>query len=256
MKIMIMFPTPKQFYLKKEALEDQEKFIQRTYASPGTQIVCAFPDELIGGGAIHLKQMKAGAVCGFSHSILGPGIIKKALEAQENGFDAVINVNTYDPGIEAARFVVQIPVLGVGKASCHLALVLADRIGVIVPFSSNIPYAYRLLKSYGVSDSVSSITAANPPMGEGKDQKAVLQSFEAAGEKCVQLGAQIIIPLCGIFIPLTLSANTLSERVGIRVLDTLAVGIGLAEFMVRFDITHSEAAYPSLVKIMSSEISS
>ena len=203
-----------------------------------------------------MKQMKAGAVCGFSHHILAPAIIKKALEAQEDGFDAVVNVNTYDPGVEAARFVLRIPILGVGKASCHWARILADRIGIIVPFDTSIPIAYRLLKSYGVSDSISSIVAANPPIGADKGQEEVFQCFENAGKKCAQDGAQIIIPLCGIFIPMTLSAKALSEQVGIKVVDTLAVGIGLVELMVRFDMVHSEKAYPSMVKIMSSEISS
>ncbi len=256
MKIMVMFPTAKEYYLKKQNIAEQEKFIQENYASPGTQIICCFPEELIGGGAIHLKQMKAGALSGFSFSILEPAIIKKALEAQENDFDAVVSSHTYDTGIEAARFVLRIPILGVGKASCHLALVLADRIGIIVPFDTIIPNAYRLLRSYGVSDSISSIVAANPPTGNGENQEEVFQCFENAGEKCLQNGAQIIIPFCGLFIPLTFSARALSERVGIMVIDTLAVGIGLAELMVRFNLTHSEKAYPSLVKTMSSEISS
>lgn len=255
MKIMVINPAPKEFCSMKQTTAELASLLQQTYASPGTQIECGSPEELIGGGAIHLKQMKAGAVCGFSHHLLGPAIIKKALEAQENGFDAVVQLNNYDPGVEGARFVLKIPILGVGKASCHLAATLSDRVGIIVPFDSSIPNAYRMIRSWGLLDFISSIVPANPPTRKDSTTEEVVHCFELAGKKCLQEGAQIIVPLCGVFIPLTFPAIALSERLGIQVIDTLAIGIGLAELLVRCGLTHSEKAYPSFVKIMSSEIS-
>ncbi|MFC1816395.1 aspartate/glutamate racemase family protein [Thermodesulfobacteriota bacterium] len=255
MKIMVIHVAPKQFCSMKQGMEELEKFIQKNYASPGTQIISSFPEEIAGAGAIHRKQMDARAVCGLSHHLLAPALVKKALEAQESGFDAVVQVNTYDPGIEASRFVLKIPVLGVGQASCHLASILADRIGIIVPFDTSIPNARRRLKAYGVSDFVASIVPANPRTDKNPTPEEVLQNFEDAGRKCLESGAQIIVPLCGVFIPLTISAKALSERIGAQVVDNLAVGIGLAEMLVRLGLTHSEIGYPSLVKIMSSDIS-
>lgn len=253
MKIMVMKHTSKDHTAEEGTLQELQRFIQENYASPGTEIVCCFTEELLGGGPIHSKQMQAKALSGFDRSLLGPAVIKKALEAQENGFDAVVLTNTYDPGVESARFVLRIPILGVQRASCHLASILADRIGIIVPFDTHVPNTSRLLRSYGFSHSISSIVPANPPVEKKKNREEVLKCFENAGKKCVQDGAQIIIPLCGVFVPRTISAKALSERVGTQVVDTLAVGIGLAEFLVRFGLTHSERAYP-FFKIESSDI--
>ncbi len=255
MRIMVINTTPEGYGSMKQTLAEQTRFIQETYASPGTEIICVYPEKLVGGGAIHLKQMKAGSVCGFSHHLLAPAIIKKALEAEEEGFDAVVQINNYDPGMEGARFVLRIPVVGVGRTSCAMAATLADRIGIIVPYDSSIPNAYRMIRSYGFADFISSIVAANPPAPKDKSVEEVLHCFELAGKRCLQEGAQIIVPLCGVFIPLTFSAAVLSEKVGIQVVDTLAIGIGLAELFVRFGLSHSEKAYPSFVKILSSEIS-
>jgi len=256
MKILVINVAPEGYCSMKQTLEEEARFIQETYASPGTQVECCFPENLAGAGAIHLKQMKAGAVCGFSHHVLAPTLVKKALEAQEKGYDAVVQTNTNDPGVEASRFVVRIPVVGIGKASAHLASILADRIGVIAPFDTSIPNIHRVLQLYGVSGSISSIVAANPPTGAGRNLEEVLRCFERAGVKCLEDGAQILLPLCGVFIPMTFPARALSERVGVQVIDPLAVGMGLAELFVRFGLTHSAKAYPSLTKIMSSEISS
>ena len=253
MKIMVMTHLPKEATPLNQTLEEFQDFIKKDYASPGTEIVCCFPEELVGGGAIHSKQRESKALSGFTRSLLAPAIIKKALEAQENGFDAVVLFNTYDPGVQDARLVLRIPFVGVGRASCHLALTLADRIGIIVPFDTHIPNTQRILKSYGLSGFISTFVAANPPFGKEKNNEEVFQCFENAGLKCLQSGAQIIVPLCGAFIPLTLSARVLSDRVGIQFVDPLAVGIGLSEILVRFGLTHSEKAYPFL-KILSSEI--
>jgi len=254
MKILVMKATPEKDMGIKQPLDELASLLQKRYASPGTQLVCEATDELVGGGAIHSKQMGAAGLCGFSHYLLTPGIVKKALEAQERGFDAVVVTNNNDPGVEAARFAVRIPMLGAGKATCHLAATLADRVGIIVPFDTSVPNVFRLLKLYGLSGYISSIVPANPPVGKEMIKEKVFDCFEKAGKKCLQEGAQIIVPLCGVFIPMTLSAKELSDRVGIQVMDCYAVAIGLAELMVRLGITHSEKAYPALVKIMSSDI--
>lgn len=246
--------TPEPVQGKKMNLERFKRFIMENYASPGTEIECTYTEDLIGAAAIRARQMNSKALSGFDRYLLTPAIIKKALEAQEQGFDAVLITNTYDPGVEAARFVVRIPVVGAGgRASCHLASMLSDRIGIIVPFESHIANTSRLMQSYGLSGFISSFVAADPPIEKDAPLEEVLRCFEIAGKKCVNEGAQIILPLCGLFVPQTISAQALAERVGIQVIDTLAVGMGLTELLIRMGLTHSDRAYPFL-QMASSDI--
>ena len=47
--------------------------------------------------------------------------------ADGNGYDAVIQSNTFDPGVEASRLAVRIPVIGLLRASLHFAASICDR---------------------------------------------------------------------------------------------------------------------------------
>lgn len=96
-----------------------------SYASPGTTVELQYPDDL-GGGEV-LRQLEARKVlAGLHHILETPALVKKTIEAEWAGFDAVVQSNTFDPGVEAARLAVRIPVVGVLRASCHFTACLCE----------------------------------------------------------------------------------------------------------------------------------
>src|SRR4030066_2435457 len=60
-----------------------------------------------------------------------PDILNKTIQAEKDGFDAVIIDCMADPGLFSAREVVNIPVIGPVEASMHLAAILAHRFSFI-----------------------------------------------------------------------------------------------------------------------------
>jgi len=102
--------------------------LANSYASPGTTVEIHRPDDL-GGTEVLDHLRKSQALAGLHHALEVPSLVKKVIEAERTGFDAVVFSNTFDPGVEVARCAVRIPVIGVLRASCHFAATICDRFG-------------------------------------------------------------------------------------------------------------------------------
>src|SRR5438128_6560403 len=137
-------------------LEAHIRKLLKSYASPETTFELAYPEDLGGGQLLSLLEERK-ALSGLHHILETPALVKKAIEAERRGFDAVIQSNTFDPGVEASRLAVRIPVIGLLRASLHFAATICDRFGIIVPLETHIPHTMRLVQTYGMSAFVSGI---------------------------------------------------------------------------------------------------
>ena len=216
-----------------------------SYASAGTTVELHYPDDLGGGEVLRqLEQRKN--LSGLHHILETPALVKKIIEAERSGFDAVVQSNTFDPGVEAGRLAVRIPVIGVLRSSCHFAACLCDRFALIVPLESHVPHASRIIETYRMGHLVSAIRAIN--MYESGDlarlHDPILERTVSLGREMVAEGAQAIIPLGGKVYPYVVTPEELEPEIGVPIINTKAVGIRFAELMVMSKITHSQKAYP------------
>lgn len=215
-----------------------------SYASPGTRIELGFPDNFEGAEVFHALGAQSG-LNGLHHMIETPAIVRKIVWAAENGYDAVISSNTFDPGVEGGRLAVDIPVIGPLRTAMHAALTLADRVGITVPLASHIPYTRRILRSYGLESFVSGIK----PIGiYGKDIKArkgeIFETTCRLIRMLVEEGAEIVVPLGGALIPYVVDPAELGQATGVQVLNTKAICVRFAETCVNFRMTQSAITYP------------
>ena len=120
-----------------------------TYASPGTKVEIVFPDDYEGSQLYDTIGAQS-ILNGLHHMMETPAIVRKIFWAAQNGYDAVIQSNTFDPGVDGGRLAVNIPVIGLLRTSMHAALTLADRVGITVPLPGHVPYTWRILRSYGL----------------------------------------------------------------------------------------------------------
>jgi Asp/Glu/hydantoin racemase len=172
--------------------------------------------------------------------------VRKIFWASQNGYDAVISSNTFDPGVDGGRLAVNIPVIGLLRTSMHAALTLADRVGITVPLPGHVPYTWRILRSYGLDSFVSDIR----PIGVyGKDiaeRKEEIFKITAGLIRGLidETRAEIILPLGGALIPYVVNPDDLAKATGAQVLNTKAIGIRFAEMCVTFGMTQSALTYP------------
>ena len=124
----------------------------------GTQVELCFPDDYP-GAKLSSNLGARNEVPGIYHVLQTPAIIRKIVWAENNGYDAVVQSNTFDPGVEAARQTVRIPVIGVFRTALHVASVLSNSIAIIVPLEEHIAYAWQIVYSYGMQGFVKDIAA-------------------------------------------------------------------------------------------------
>jgi allantoin racemase len=226
-------------------LEAHIRELLKGYASPGTTFELAYPEDLGGGEVLSLLEERK-ALSGLHHILETPALVKRAIEAEHQGFDAVMQSNTFDPGVEASRLAVRIPVVGLLRASLHFAATLCDRFALIVPLETHIPHTMRLVQGYGMSAFVCGIkTVGLYDTGDLSGyHDIVIERTLAAGRELVQGGAQAIIPLGGKIYPYVVTPEELEPHLGVPIVNTKAVGVSFAEWMVRSKISHSVKAYP------------
>ncbi len=216
-----------------------------SYASPGTKVEIVFPDDYE-GSQLYETIGSQSVLNGLHHMMETPAIVRKIFWAAQNGYDAVIQSNTFDPGVDGGRLAVNIPVIGLLRTSMHAALTLADRVGITVPLAGHVPHTWRILRSYGLDRFVSDIRVLGVYGKDIKERKSEI--FDVATKLIRGLidetRAEIILPLGGALIPYVVNPDDLAKATGVQVLNTKAIGIRFAEMCVAFGMTQSAITYP------------
>jgi len=136
-------------------------------------------------------------------------IVEAMVQAEKEGFDAATVACFFDPGIEEARSVLKIPVVGIGEASFILARMLSSGRGIAVITMSNraITKINDLIDKYKFrpfmipKDPVRAVphdlyikasTYCQP-----EDIKNLKEAYLEIAEGCVNDGAEVIITGCG-----------------------------------------------------------
>ena len=240
MRILFLNQAPKNPAYEVKTIEAQ----LNSYASPGTKVEIGFPDDYDGSQLFDTIGQQ-NLLNGLHHIFEAPGIVKKIFWAAQNGYDAVISSNTFDPGVDGGRLAVDIPVIGLLRASIHAAATIADKVGITVPLAPHVPSTWRILRTLGMDRFVSDIK----PLGiYGKDIRE--RKDEIFGvttdliRSMVDDGAEIILPLGGALIPYVVNPDDLAKATGVQVLNTKAIGIRFAEMCVHFGMTQSNLTYP------------
>jgi len=171
------------------------------------------------------------------------GIIEKVIEAEREGFDAVVVHCFADPGVREAKAVVNIPVVGPGESSLHLACLMGHKFGVItVNDPKVIPDMENMIRLYGLEDKAipNPIRLISMPLkefaarGEEAHEEVVADIMEKAKE-CAADGAEVVIIGCtGLGPLLTQRDITLVEELGVPLLDCLAVALKTAETLADY----------------------
>jgi allantoin racemase len=242
MRIMFLNLSPQN--PGSTASHERTQSLLRSYCSPGTELDLCYPDDF--EGAHVMRSMSAQSVLtGLHHAMTTAALIKKAVWAEQNGYDAVIQSNTFDPGVESSRSAVRIPVIGVMRATLHTAATLCDRIGITVPLPGHVPYTRRILRMYNMDHIVTDVRSVGV-YGETVDKQEL---FDAAVETMKGIvrdtDPEGIIPLGGALIPYIVDPLDLQREVGVPIFNTKSTSIRFAETCHALGMSHSPITYPS-----------
>jgi Asp/Glu/hydantoin racemase len=250
MRIMMLNQSPRNMNNPNDSeYHERVQALLNGYGSPGTSVELHYPDDHP-GAAIAQVMSKQRARSELNYFTSTPALIRKAVWAEQNGFDAVIQSNNFEPGVEATRFAVRIPVIGLCRTTIHYAANFAERVGVTVPFDEYALLTRRLLRQYDLERFVTEVrTMSLDDVPHGDDvarmRPIILErAAEVMHGLIKETGAQVIVPLGGAVIPYIVDPRDLEKQVGVTVFNPKVVGIRVAEMAAEFGYTHSDRAYP------------
>lgn len=165
-------------------------------------------------------------------------VIRNAIAAQQQGYDAFAIGHFQDGGLYEARATVDIPVLGLGEAAMLYACMLGQKIALVTINPVFIPMHEEQIQRYGLARRVVAIKAllTDPALlvrafTDGDTFQEVLRQFQDLVQPLVNEGVEVIIPAGGL--PALLFARVKHFTVGNAiVLNCIAVLAKLTETAV------------------------
>jgi len=162
------------------------------------------------------------------------GVLNKAIQAADQGYDAIAIGCFLDPAMQEAREVVSIPVLGLGETSMLTACMLGHKFSGIAFHSKQSQYYDRKAFEYGLA-------SRHMPFGNlGIDFNDVQKGFSSPGEmrerfiaeakRLAAQGAEVILAACATVNAIIRKEN-IREVDGALVLDCNATLLKLTEAM-------------------------
>lgn len=170
-------------------------------------------------------------------------IVEKVLEAEKEGYDAVVVHCFMDPAVHEARVAVDIPVIGPGESSLLFACMLGHKLAVISPNDPALVIKYEQeLKNYGLLERAIPNPIRPFTTMSGRDFARINNLEEAMttvpgvlekARECVADGADVVVIGCTMLGPMcTLSGITKLDDPEVPIIDCLAVALKTAEAVI------------------------
>jgi allantoin racemase len=179
---------------------------------------------------------------------LAQAVVEQSVEAERRGFDAVITACLGDPGVDAAREMVRIPVIAPGETALLTARMLSHRFSVISPIAQTVPLAREQVHKAGLLHNLASIRSFDMEVERIRlREPATLAKLRDLAHRCVhEDGAEAIVLLCA---SLCVLVGDVAEEVPVPMVDAIRLSLRAAEMLVGSGLTHSATTFPMPVKV-------
>jgi len=179
---------------------------------------------------------------------LAQWVIERSIEAERRGFDGVITGCFADPGVDAARERVRIPIVAPGETALLTARMLAHHFSLITPLVQTIPIAREQVHKVGVERFVASIRPFGVPVERIRDRDPdTIEKLVALGRKCVEEdGAELIVFACA---SMALLTDIVAPRIGVPAINSVKLSLRAAEMLIGTGLTHSAITFPTPAKL-------
>jgi allantoin racemase len=234
MKILYFVPGPMSQNQGQKEL-DRRCGILQEFAASGTEV--AIRDAQTGPASIESTVEEYLAI---------PGLLEGVARAEKEGFDAVIVGCFGDPGVDGARELVNIPIIGPCEASLAASIPLGHKASIITVLQTVVPSMKKYARAVGLAERLASVRAVEVSVLDlAKERPHVIETFVREGRKAInEDGADVLIPGCMSMAFLGI-AEEVQKELGIPVLNPAAVALKTAELYVRLGLSQSKRAYPT-----------
>ncbi len=177
----------------------------------------------------------------YDAALTVPPTLQLVQKANKEGFDAVIIAAFSDPGLEAAREISDILVVGIEEVTLHVAAMLCGKFTVLTPIKNRIPHKYKEVQNYKLDPWLASVRTTDMTVADTDANTKLAKSriLEVAHQAVEEDGAEIIILGCAAMVGYH---EDISRELGIVVLDPTTVTLKICEALIDAKLTHSKKA--------------
>jgi len=189
---------------------------------------------------IRVKSLDKGPISiesEYDEVLASPEVIKKAELLEKDQSDGIIIYCFGEPGLEACKEKLSIPVVGLRESAVSMAKLLGQNIGVISTIPSAIPRHYRDLKN-----DVRKIIPLNISVTDLTNYSDVEISLRERAKELLNCGCDVIVLGCGSI--LNIELGKLQDEIGIPIIVPLYSSLFICEYFLQCNLKQSKVAYP------------
>jgi allantoin racemase len=174
-------------------------------------------------------------------------VFQAGVDAEAEGYSAVLIDTVSDSGLRALRSRLSIPVVGPGEAAFHTAMMLGKRFTVLTMWPQWFPLYEKTLTEYGLWDRVASLRSIDtrPDVTEllqGKEE-VIFGKLKAEAEAAIEEDGADVIVLGST--TMHQSAGYLAANLPVPVINPGLVAYKQVEVLLELGLTHSKKAFPA-----------
>ena len=175
----------------------------------------------------------------FDEAYAVPPTLELVKQAEKEKYDAVVLACFSDPGLEAAREAVSIPVLGIEETALHVAAMLGHKFSIITGPFRRVPSKTDHVIGLGLESRLASVRPLDMSVLEmdAEPERAKARIREVAATAVREDGAEVIILGCA---GLAGYAADIERELGVVVLDPTPVALKMSELLVSLGLRHSK----------------
>lgn len=182
----------------------------------------------------------------------GMPVVALAQAIEQEGFDGIWLTDFDMCGVEAAREVIDIPIIGGFPACAFTAMGLSQCFSIITVLQSTLAMQREHIYTYGLEDSFASIHSIDCPVDELADVDVVVtKTFVAALKAIQEEGAQSILLGCTGFVGVAAKVSALLQEslgVYVPVIDPNQAGFSFLVSLVRMNLRPSRLTYSKVTQ--------
>jgi len=163
-------------------------------------------------------------------------VLESMWKSYQEGYEAIALNCFYDPCLDVAREIMEIPVVGPAETSMLMASLMGAKFGIVTFHPKAIPDYEKMIKTYGyekkaLAHPVRSLKQNFDEQMEGViHPQSTVEDFREIAKELIKDGAEVIIPGCLMLSPILVKSGV-KEVENVPVLDVVSVVIKFAEFM-------------------------
>ncbi len=176
----------------------------------------------------------------YDEALATPPTLELVKWANEEGFDAIVLACFSDPGLDAAKEISDIPVVGIEEATLHMAAMLGHKFSIMTGMRRRIPTREWHVAHRGLESSYASSPALEMSVLEMDSDPVTAKAriMEKARKAVEEDRAEVIILGCA---GLAGYSADIERELGVVVLDPTSVAFKVAEAMADLGLHHSKA---------------